>query len=118
MGCPCRQIRNAISLLPGGKFFVGLLPSLPPGEHMVRMISPVGGRSFNLANGNSYTADAQGAVEVDPADVGEMGRLGCVEVPATTAEVAVAAAEAAVGEAKTEIAEAEADLSAAEAPQS
>ena len=78
MGCPCRQIRAALSHLPGGKFLVGLLPALPKGPNM-KMLAPVAGQSFHLVSGNSYFADDDRRVHVEPGDVAEMRRVGCVE---------------------------------------
>jgi hypothetical protein len=81
MGCPCRQIRAALSHLPGGKFLVGLLPALPPKGPQMKMLARVAGQSFNLAHGPHYRADDDRVVHVDASDVAEMHRLGCTLPP-------------------------------------
>ena len=86
MGCPCRQIRAAISHLPGGKFLVGLLPALPPKGPSMKMLARVAGQSFQLAHGPHYRADDDRVIYVEPADVDEMRRLGCEPAPEETAE--------------------------------
>src|SRR5215510_7679053 len=82
MGCPCRQIRAALSHLPGGKFLVGLLPALPPKGPSMKMLARVPGQSFQLARGPLYRADGDRVIYVEPADVAEMRRLGCEPAPA------------------------------------
>ena len=82
MGCPCRQIRAALSHLPGGKFLVGLLPALPPKGLSMKMLARVPGQSFQLAHGPHYRADDDRVIYVETADVAEMHRLGCTEAPA------------------------------------
>jgi hypothetical protein len=82
MGCPCREIRAAIELLPGGRFLTGLLPALPPTKGLaMKMLAPVAGQSFHLAHGPHYQADADRVLHVAAADVAEMRRVGCVEAP-------------------------------------
>ena len=82
MGCPCRQIRAALSHLPGGKFLVGLLPALPPKGPSMKMLARVAGQSFQLAHGPLYRADDDRVIYVEPGDVAEMRRLGCTDAPA------------------------------------
>jgi hypothetical protein len=96
MGCPCRQIRAALSHLPGGKFLVGLLPALPPKGPQMKMLARVAGQSFNLAHGPHYRADDDRVIYVETGDVAEMRRLGCTDAPAdepTPAPVAQIEAE-------------------------
>jgi hypothetical protein len=82
MGCPCREIRAAIELLPGGRFLTGLLPALPPTKGpSMKMLAPVAGQRFQLAHGPHYQADADRIVHVETADVAEMRRVGCTEAP-------------------------------------
>ena len=86
MGCPCREIRAAIELLPGGRFLTGLLPALPPTKGLaMKMLAPVAGQSFHLAHGPHYQADADRIVHVEAADVAEMRRVGCTEAPSPRA---------------------------------
>lgn len=85
MGCPCRQIRAAIEHLPGGKFLTGLLPALPPTDakgSSMKMLARVPGQTFQLAHGPSYRAGDDRVIYVEPSDVAEMRRVGCVEAPA------------------------------------
>jgi hypothetical protein len=110
MGCPCRQIRAAIELLPGGRFFTGLLPALPPTSHLakgpaMKMLARVPGQSFHLSNGAHYFADDARVVHVLAEDVAEMARLGCTEAPAD--EAAPEKAEAPVDPVAQEIMRAE-----------
>jgi len=52
----------------------------------MKMLAPVPGQSFNLANGSQYTAGDDRAIEVETQDVAEMRRVGSTPVlPATTA---------------------------------
>lgn len=81
MGCPCRQIRAAFEHLPGGRFLVGLLPALPPKGPPMKLLARVPGQPFTLAHGPHYRAGDDRVVEVDPADVAEMRRLGCTDLP-------------------------------------
>jgi hypothetical protein len=62
MGCPCREIRQVISHLPGVKHFLRLLPNLPnEGQSDMKMkTSP--GRSIFVTSGNAYHADEHGII--------------------------------------------------------
>jgi hypothetical protein len=88
MGCPCREVRNQIARLPGGKFLLGLLPDLPAdkGPHM-KMVAPVPGQSIQTSSGNHYRADEARVIhDVNPDDVSELRRVGCVDLAEAIAQ--------------------------------
>jgi hypothetical protein len=86
MGCPCREIRAAVSrFVPGGKYLVGLLPALPSKGSVMKMLAPAAGQSFNLSTGGQYFSDPHRVIhDVQIQDVAEMRRVGCVEIGGST----------------------------------
>jgi hypothetical protein len=88
MGCPCREIRNQIARLPGGRFLLGLLPDLPAqkGPHM-KMVAPVPGQSIQTSTGRHYRADETRVIhDVNPEDISELRRVGCVDLAEAIAQ--------------------------------
>jgi hypothetical protein len=82
MGCPCRQIRQAVAHLPGGRALLGLLPELPRSKGTAMRMQTTPGQTIHTIAGHHYYADAAGIIEdVDPADVGELQRVGCRRMP-------------------------------------
>jgi hypothetical protein len=86
MGCPCREIRAAVSrFVPGGKYLVGLLPALQSKGPVMKMLAPAAGQSFNLSTGGQYFSDEHRVIhDVQIQDVAEMRRVGCVEIGGST----------------------------------
>jgi hypothetical protein len=47
----------------------------------MKMKAPVAGQTFNLYTGHNYRADEHSVIhDVDPDDVGELERVGCVRI--------------------------------------
>jgi hypothetical protein len=62
MGCPCREIRQVISHLPGVKHFLRLLPNLPNEGRSDMKMKTHPGRSIFVPSGNAYHADDKGII--------------------------------------------------------
>jgi hypothetical protein len=60
----------------------------------MKLLAKVPGQSFSLAHGPHYHAGEDRVIhDVDPADVAELRRLGCTDVPAEEAAPAMPAAQ-------------------------
>jgi hypothetical protein len=108
MGCPCRQIRQVVAHLPGGRALIGRLPQLPRSKGpTMRMQTTPGQRIFTIS-GRHYAADQDGVIlEVDPEDVSELSRVGCRIVPAEIPTPPAAPTPEQVAELETAVAVAE-----------
>jgi hypothetical protein len=78
MGCPCREIRQVISHLPGVKHFLRLLPNLPnEGQSDMKMTARPG-FSVQVTSGARYTADDKGIIHnVMGDDLVDLRNAGC-----------------------------------------
>jgi hypothetical protein len=77
MGCPCREIRQVISHIPGVKHFLRLLPNLPNEGRSDMKMKTSPGRAIFVTSGNSYHADEKGIIaNVLAEDVDDLRRAG------------------------------------------
>jgi hypothetical protein len=62
MGCPCREIRQVISHIPGVRNLLGLLPDLPNEGQSAMKMTAHPGFSVQVTSGTRYTADDKGII--------------------------------------------------------
>lgn len=80
MGCPCREIRQVISRIPGVRNFLQYLPNLPNEGHSDMKMKTTPGRSIFVPSGNAYHADENGIIHnVLGDDSNDLIRAGNVE---------------------------------------
>jgi hypothetical protein len=87
MGCPCREIRQVISHIPGARHFLNLLPDLPNEGRSDMEMKTQPGRSIYTTSGNGYHADKNGIIHnVLAEDADDLRRAGATDVPATVGD--------------------------------